>query len=229
MARIPRGIVGDIPYHILNRANGRQTIFKKDKDYAAFVKILLEAKRKYPVDIFTLCLMGNHWHFSLSAKEGKDISNFMRWITHTHTQRYHAHYKTTGYGHVYQGRYKSFPIEKDNHFLQVCRYIERNPVRAKIVEKAEDWKWSSAWIREKGTKEQKKLFSPWPVEVPDGYQEWLNTPDPEEEEKLEKIRTSIQRGRPYGSDSWIKDTVEKLGLASTLRPRGGQKKVNGGT
>lgn len=220
MARIPRGVVGDIPYHILNRANGRQTIFKKDKDYAAFFKILHQAKDKYPVDIFTLCLMRNHWHFSLGAKTGEDLSNFMRWITHTHTQRYHAHYKTTGYGHLYQGRYKSFPIEKDNHFLQVSRYIERNPVRVGLTNKIQDWQWSSAWIREKGTKKQKKLLSSWPVEMPEGYLKWANTPDSEEAKKLDKIRLSVQRGRPYGSDNWIKKVAKKLNLISTLVPRG---------
>ena len=225
MARIPRGIVGDIPYHILNRANGRQTIFKKDKDYEAFLKIIAEAKEKFPVDIFVLCLMGNHWHFNLCAKTGEDLSNFMRWVTHTHTQRYHAHYKTTGCGHLYQGRYKSFPIEKDNYFLQVCRYIERNPVRAGLTKKAEDWKWGSAFFRERGNDKQKKLLSDWPVEMPDGYQEWLDTPDPEEEEKLEKIRISIQRSRPFGSESWVKKTAKKLNLISTLIPRGRPKKI----
>lgn len=169
MARIPRNPVDNIPYHILNRANGKEQIFHKEKDYEAFLKILQEAKKKYPVDIFTLCLMPNHWHFSLGAEKGENISNFMRWITHTHTQRYHSHYKTIGYGHLYQGRYKSFPIEKDNHFIQICRYIERNPIRAGLVKKAQNWKWSSLWIREYGNDEQKKLFSDWIVEMPIGY------------------------------------------------------------
>ena len=169
MARIPRNVVSDVVYHILNRANGREQIFQKEKDYEAFIKILIEAKEKYPMRILSFCIMPNHWHLVLYPKKGEDLSNFMRWITHTHTQRYHSRYKTIGYGHIYQGRYKSFPIEKDNHFLQVCRYIERNPLRAKLVKKAQNWKWSSLWIRENGTKKQKLLLSEWPVEKPFAY------------------------------------------------------------
>ncbi|MFA6047791.1 MAG: transposase [Parcubacteria group bacterium] len=224
MARIPRNPIGDVAYHVLNRANGREQIFNKEKDYEAFIKIIQEAKEKYPVDIFTLCLMSNHWHFSLSAKKGENISNFMRWVTHTHTQRYHSHYKTIGYGHLYQGRYKSFPIEKDNHFLQVCRYIERNPIRAGLVRKAQNWKWSSLWIRKNGTKEQKALLSDWPVEMPIGYLEWVNVLDKNEEDKLNKIRYALKRGCPYGEDSWVKKTAKKLNLISTLIPRGRPKK-----
>ncbi len=164
-------------YHVLNRANGREKIFQKQKDYEAFEKILFEAKEKYPMRILSYCIMPNHWHFVLYPKNGEDLSNFMRWITHTHTQRYHAHYKTIGCGHVYQGRFKSFLVEKDNHFLQVCRYVERNSLRAGLTEKAQDWKWSSLWIRENGNEEQKKLLAKWPVEMPDGYLEWVNTLD----------------------------------------------------
>ena len=150
MARIPRVAIGDMVYHVLNRANDREKIFQKEKDYAAFEKILFEAKEKYSMRILSFCIMPNHWHLILHPRKGENLSKFMRWITHTHTQRWHTHYKSTGYGHVYQGRYKSFPIEKDNYFLQACRYIERNSLRAGLVKKAEDWRWSSLWIREFG-------------------------------------------------------------------------------
>lgn len=224
MARIPRNLVDDVVYHVLNRANGREQIFHKEKDYEAFIAIIKEAKEKYPVDLYNLCLMPNHWHFSLSAEEGENISNFMRWVTHTHTQRYHSHYHTIGYGHLYQGRYKSFPIEKDNHFLQVCRYIERNPIRAGLAKRAQDWKWSSLWIREQGTAERRKLLSSWPVEMPISYLEWVNTLEKDEEDKLDKIRYALKRGCPYGNDNWIKKTAKKLNLLSTLISRGRPKK-----
>ena len=224
MARIPRNIIGDIPYHILNRANGREQIFNKEKDYEAFEKILFEAKEKHPMRVLSYCLMPNHWHMILYPETDMAMPNFMCWITHTHTQRWHTHYKSIGYGHLYQGRYKSFPIEKDNHLLQVCRYIERNPLRAGLVEKAEDWRWGSLWIREKGSQEQKKLLSGWPVEMPVAYLEWVNALDKDEEDKLEKMRYAIKRGCPYGNDSWIKKTAKKLNLISTLIPRGRPKK-----
>lgn len=224
MARIPRNAVGNVVYHILNRANGREQIFKKEKDYEAFMKILMEAKEKYPMRILSFCIMPNHWHFVLYPKAGEDLSNFMRWITHTHTQRYHSHYKSIGYGHIYQGRYKSFPIEKDNHFLQVCRYIERNPLRAKLVKKAQNWKWSSLWIRENGTKKQKSLLSDWPVEKPIAFLDWVNITEKDEEEKLQKIRYAIKRGCPYGKEDWIGKIAKKLNLVSTLISRGRPKK-----
>jgi putative transposase len=204
MARIPRAAIGDMVYHVLNRANGREQIFNKEKDYQAFKKILFEAKEKYPMRILSFCIMPNHWHLILYPRVGEDLSKFMRWITHTHTQRWHAHYKSVGCGHVYQGRYKSFPIEKNNYFLQACRYIERNPLRVGLVKKAENWRWSSLWIRKFGTKKQKLLLSEWPVEIPASYLEWTNTSLKDEEEKLKEIRNSIQRGRPFGETNWIK-------------------------
>lgn len=170
--------------------------------------------------ILSFSLMPNHWHFVLFPKKADDLSQFMRWITHTHTQRWHAHYHSIGSGHVYQGRYKSFPIAKDDHFLQVCRYVERNALRAGLVCQAEAWRWSSLWIRKFGTQEQQKILSSWPVDRPDNYLAWVNQLQKDEMEKIDCIRTSIQRGRPYGKEHWIKRTAKKLNLTSTLIPRG---------
>jgi putative transposase len=224
MARIPRNVAGNIVYHVLNRANGREQIFRKPKDYEAFIKVLFEAKEKYPMRILSFCIMPNHWHFVLYPKKEGDMPNFMRWVTHTHTQRYHAHYRSIGYGHVYQGRYKSFPTEKDEHLLQVCRYVERNPIRARLVKNAQEWKWSSAWIRENGNQEEKRLLSDWPVQQPEGYLKWVNETEENEKNKLQGIRYSIKRGCPYGKGSWIKRMAIKLNLVSTLIPRGRPKK-----
>ena len=224
MPRTPRLVINNLIYHILNRANGRGVIFQEQKDYELFERILFEGKEKYPIDIYSFCIMPNHWHFVLSADKGENIPSFMRWITHTHTQRWHVSRQSIGHGHVYQGRYKSFPIEKDNHFLQVCRYVERNALRAGIAQRAEHWKWSSLWSREYGTEKQKSLLSSWPIEKPDLYLEWVNTLLIDEKEKLEKIRHTLKRGSPFGNDPWVKTTAVKLGLASTLNPRGRPKK-----
>lgn len=148
----------------------------------------------------------------------------MRWITHTHTQRYYTHYKTIGCGHLYQGRFKSFPVEKDTYFLQLCRYVKRNPVRAGLAQKAEDWKWSSLWIRKRGVPEWKNLLSEWPVERPIAYMEWVNELQQDEEERCKQIRYATKRGRPFGSESWIQKTAKLLGLLSTLKQRGRPKK-----
>lgn len=160
MGRAPRIDVGNEIYHILNRANARMVIFEKDKDYEAFESILSTAKDKYLIKIFAYCLMPNHWHFILCPKNDGDLNKFMQWLTLTHTQRWHVHRHSVGYGHLYQGRYKSFLIQKDEHFLCAVNYVERNALRAGLVKKAEDWKWSSLWKREYGTQEQKNYLMP---------------------------------------------------------------------
>ena len=127
-------------YHALNRGNARSTIFHKDEDYVAFERIISEGLERYDVELFAYQLMPNHWHLVLRPVEDGAMSQIMRWITATHTMRYHAHYHSSGEGHVYQGRFKSFPIQDDDHFLTVCRYVERNALRAKLVNKAEKWR-----------------------------------------------------------------------------------------
>ena len=94
MARGLRAAAPDVVYHILNRANDREGIFQKEKDYAAFEKILLEGKEKFDMRILAFCIMPNHWHLILYPKTAESLSQFMRWITHTHTQRYHTHYQS---------------------------------------------------------------------------------------------------------------------------------------
>lgn len=224
MPRPPRKIEGDLIYHVLNRANARMQIFEKEKDYLAFENILIEAKEKYPMRILAYCLMPNHWHFILYPRGRQDLALFMRWITLTHTQRWLVYRNMTGYGHLYQGRYKSFPVQKDEYFLQACRYVERNALRANLVNRADDWRWSSTWIRKYGSKDQKKLLSSWPVPMPDNYYSWLNRKNKEEEDTLKNLRNSVNRGRPFGSKDWTALIVKRLGLESTLNPIGRPKK-----
>ena len=222
MPRPPRKIEGNIIYHVLNRANARMQIFEKEKDYLAFEKILAEAKEKYPMRVLAYCLMPNHWHFVLYPKESKDLALFMRWLTLTHTQRWLVHRDMVGYGHLYQGRYKSFPVQEDAHFLQVCKYVESNAYRAKLSKKAEEWRWCSAWIRKHGNQEQSRLLSEWPVPKTGDYISYIN--QDENEVILKDLRNSINRGRPFGSGNWIEKIARKLKLKSTLIPRGRPRK-----
>lgn len=222
MGRILRIDIGNEIYHVLNRANARMTIFEKDYDYQAFEEILEEAKKRYSVQIFSYQIMPNHWHFCLSPKNNGDMTKFVQWVTLTHTQRWHVHHKSAGAGHLYQGRYKSFLVQKDNYFLQLCRYIENNALHAKLVQRAEDWKWSSLWRREKGTDKQKELLSLWPIDVPHNYLEQVNSPLIKKE--VEYIKTSISRGRPYGDINWVGGMIKKFSLEITLRQRGRPKK-----
>lgn len=226
MPRIGRIDVGGYVYHVLNRANARVRIFDSDKDYRLFESILEEAVEKFTMRVLSYCVMSNHWHLILYPKNDGDLSLFMGWLTNTHTRRWHAEKGTIGQGHLYQGRYKSFLCQDDTHFLTIVRYVERNAKKANLVKKAENWKWSSVWRREKGTINQKKLLSPWPVLVPKKYVNWLNQTQTEDEE--EAIKRSIMKGSPHGGDAWVDGVVKKFNLEQTLRKVGRPKTNNGG-
>src|SRR5579871_6302201 len=142
MPRNPRASQGGYCYHVLNRGNGRRTVFHKDGDFAAFVKRLRRAGERVPVRLLAYCLLPNHFHLVLWPRADGELSDYMMWLLTAHVRRYHQHYH--GSGHVYQGRFRSFPIQEDAHLLTVLRYVERNPVRAGLAERAEDWPWSSA-------------------------------------------------------------------------------------
>jgi len=106
--------------------------------HVAFEKILAEAHAHSRIRIAAYCLMPNHWHLLLWPRQDGDLSELLRWITINHTQRWHAHHHTAGTGPVYQGRFRSFPVQSDEHFLMIARYVERNPLRARLVRHAEN-------------------------------------------------------------------------------------------
>ncbi|MDO8451699.1 MAG: transposase [bacterium] len=221
MGRAPRVDVGGEVYHIINRANGRQTIFHKKEDYLHFEQLLTEANELNSMRILAYALMPNHWHLVLHPRHDGDLSVFMQWLTLTHTQQYHSRTKTIGYGHLYQGRYKSFLVEKDNYLLQLIRYVERNAFRAKLVKKAESWRWGSAYRRALGTPQEKALLSDTIIELPSDYLEWLN--EKEDADTLTSIRQSVNKGTPYGAVKWVERMVEKFDLLLTTRLRGRPK------
>src|SRR5688572_3301934 len=144
MPRPLRTAPGGLIYHVLNRANGKRTIFHGPHDYRAFERVLGEAQERLPMPVLAWCVMPNHWHLLLWPQNDGDLSEYMRRVTVTHAQRLHAHRVTAGTGHVYQGRFKSFIVQNDAHFLTVARYVEANALRAKLVARAEEWPWSSA-------------------------------------------------------------------------------------
>ena len=109
MSRGPRQAPGGCVYHVLNRAVARLPLFEKPADYEAFLRVLAEALEQQPMRILAFILMPNHWHFVLWPEGDRDLSDFCRWLAHTHSMRWHAHYHTSGSGHIYQGRYKKAP------------------------------------------------------------------------------------------------------------------------
>ncbi len=216
MPRRPRFSTAGYVFHVLNRGAGRQTLFKTEHDFDAFVALLEQARRFAPMRLLAFCVMPNHWHLLLWPQTDDALSNYMRWLTTTHSQRWHAYRQTAGAGPVYQGRFKSFPVQEDDHFFAVCRYIERNALRANLVQRAELWKWSSLWHWNSGG--PAVSLSDWPVPRPGHWIDHVNQPQSEAE--LAAIRQSIVRGRPYGSSSWLRTTAATLGLQSSLSSRG---------
>ena len=155
-------------------------------------------------------------------KEGQ-LTAFLRWLTHTHRLRWHAHYHTGGTGHIYQGRYKSFPVKSDDHLFAVLRYTERNALRANLVGRAEDWRWGSLWQRQPGCEGALvHHLHPWPVDMPLNWVDLVNAVQTEEE--LETVRRSVTRSRPYGSERWCGQTAQQLGLQASMRPQGRPRK-----
>jgi putative transposase len=221
MPRRPRLAAGDLAYHVLNRRVGRLSLFDKPADYAAFEKILAEAHARTRVRIAAYCLMPNHWHLLLWPRQDGELSEVLRWITVTHTQRWHAHHHTAGTGPVYQGRFKSFPVQTDEHFLTVARYVERNALRTKLVTRAEDWQWSSLWRRTQADPKLTAWLGDWPAARPRDWVARVNRPEMKLE--LEALRLSVRRGRPFGAEGWVQRLCRRCGLESTLRPPGRPK------
>ena len=227
MGRPLRAAEGGYVYHVLNRANARLSIFEDDGDYEAFERVLLEAVERTETRLLAYCLMPTHWHLVVWPREDGELSRFVGWLTLTHTQRWHAHRHSAGCGHVYQGRFKSFPIQEDEHFYGVARYAERNAKRANLVRKAEQWRWGSLFRWQRGNAEDRRLLSAWPLPRQPGWIEHVN--EPQTEDELAAIRRSVARGVPFGDEAWTRRAVRDLGLETTLRPRGRPKKHNKGS
>lgn len=214
MPRTARAAVGGICYHVVNRGNGRATVFHDEDDYHGFVRLLRQAGARVPMRVVGYCLMPNHFHAVLWPLGDDDMARWMDWLLTTQVGRYRKRYG--GSGHVWQGRYKAFPIEQDEHLLVVLRYVERNALRANLVTRAEDWHWSS--LRDWLTPPAMVWLDPGPV--PRGT-DWLaHVNSVHTEAELARLRQSVSRGVPYGDAAWVKHTAATLGLEFTLRNRG---------
>lgn len=212
MPRTARASEGNLCYHVLNRGNRRAEVFHKPDDYAAFLQAMVEASVRLPMRVLAYSLMPNHFHLVLRPHEDGDLGRWMHWLLTTHVRRYLRHYHHHG-GHVWQGRFKAFPTQDDEHLVTVARYVERNALRAGLVAKAEDWPWSSLSNPANGPGidlETLPRTADWAA--------FVNASMTEAEAAA--VRLSILRDRPFGSESWTLATAQRLGLASSLNPRG---------
>ena len=222
MPRTARVAPGGLVYHVLNRSGGGTHLFRKDADFEAFQRVMIEAYARHPIRILSYCVMSNHWHFVVWPVKDGQVTNFFRWLAHTHAMRYRVSHRTVGDGHLYQGRFKSFPVQRGEHLLTLFRYIERIPLSAGLVRKAQLWRFGSLWARMHGDDEIKGLLSPWPVQRPADWTARVNAALTANE--LDRIQVSIERDRPYGGDTWVRRTVGALHLEHTVRPEGRPRK-----
>jgi len=196
-------------------------IFRKRADFEAFERALAEGVERVGMRLCGYCIMPDHWHLLLWPRREGDVSEFMRWLTLTHTQRWHSAHGTAGIGHVYRGRFRSFPVQSNEHYLTVLQYVESNPLRAGIVKSSLDWDYSSLALRNGADKGDLKL-SAGPVRLPAGWNRQVDVLP--EENVSAMIDNCIKRGCPCGNSRWTKTTAQKLGLQMTMRPRGRPKK-----
>jgi putative transposase len=140
MSRPLRIEYAEAVYHVTSRGNARRSIFRDDKDRGMLLNILREVNDRYHWVCHAYCLMNNHYHLVIETPDG-NLSKGMRHLNGVYTMRFNRRHGSVG--HVFQGRYKAIVVQKESHLLEVCRYVVLNPVRAKVVEVPERWRWSS--------------------------------------------------------------------------------------
>jgi len=208
LPRISRGLADGEIYHIINRGNRRAEVFHEEEDYDRFITLLKEAKKTNSVKIYAFALMPNHFHLVVEPKKAEDLSKFMQWLLTSYVRFYNKTYKTSG--HLWQGRYKSFIVQKDNYLLTLLNYVVQNPQRANLKE----WKFVSSKYKDS------ILIDKLPIEIPDDWDSFVSKVE------KERIENSIERQSPYGEDNWREEICETYDIVSTIRARGRPKKKN---
>lgn len=219
MPRTARAAVAGICYHVINRGNDHARVFNAPLDYCEFTRLMRAAQIRVPIDLLAACLMPNHFHFVIRPLAGGDLGRWLHWLLTTHASR--SRERSQSSGHIWQGRFKAFPIEQDTHLLTVMRYVERNALRANLVRRAEAWGWGS--LNWRTNRQSPVCLTPCPVELPRDWVAYVNAPQSEEE--LQALRISVNRQRPFGSSGWVERTAIELGLESSLRPKGRPRKA----
>ena len=217
MPRTARAIVGDCCYHVLNRSNKKARIFHAPDDYAQFQGLIARAQDRLELPILAACLMPNHVHLVVQPRADNDLAKWMHWVFTTHVRWHHAKYETTG--RLWQGRFKAFAIQSDHHLLTVMRYVERNALRANLVDRAEDWQWGSlAWRR---SRNGLTLGDP-PAPLPAYWRHLVN--EPQTAAEIAEVRTCVNRQRPFGAEEWVVTQAKELGVGQSLAPIGRPRK-----
>jgi len=205
-------------YHVINRGNNRSAVFLQPGDYRSFLALIDDAQERIRLRLLAYCLMPNHVHLVVSPDGATAISRWMHWLMTTHTHRHHLRYGTSGC--LWQGRFRAFPVKHDGHLLTVMRYVERNALRAGLVERAEHWPWGSLALRLRRNCDD-RLAEP-PIMLPANWFDWVN--EPQSPAELEALRECVNCQRPFGDARWIADAAECGGPERIHRSRGRPRK-----
>lgn len=208
MPRIARGRQGLHVFHILNRGNARGTVFRSASEFRDFIDLMRQAKERTEVEVYAFAILPNHFHAVVKPRAEGALSAFMQWWLTSHVRR--AHKRRSSSGHVWQGRFKSFPVETSEHLLTVLRYVLLNPLRASLASTPREWPFSSL--------RYPQMLDPWPIAPPAHFDQWLG--EGLSEDQLVELRRSVARRAPFGSSEWTEAVAREAGLESTLRPRG---------
>lgn len=220
MPRAPRKIVAGESYHVLNRAAPRVKLFAEEGDYNDFVSALAQASQLYPVEVLAYCLMPDHWHLVLRPQKPAALAEFMGWLGVTHVRRHQSRHGNRS-GQLYHGRYKSFPVQADQHLVDLCQFVESNPVRKNLVKRAAKWDYSSLADRE--AKKPRVNLVKLPTRLPRKWETLVD--EPMNKSVTDHIKTSITRSRPLGDAAWTRSSASRHGLVHTLNPIGRPRKT----
>ena len=218
MPRRNRHTMEGVAFHVMNRAVRGTTIFDENRDYDAFTSVVSEGLSKSSVKVLSYQVLSNHWHFVMTCDRIADLSTLMHWVQGTHANRWAGAHRARGRGYVYQGRFKSIPIQTSTSLVRVCRYVERNALRKNLVPVAENWTWGSLYAQ--CSNYHPIPLSEWPIPQPSNWIEIVNTPQSDAE--LADLRRAVQRDQPIGDPDWQRAVAPFVGL--TLRPVGRPRK-----
>lgn len=213
MPRIARIYALNYPHHITQRGNNRETVFFDDEDKKFYLKILNKYSYQWNFDIWAYCLMPNHVHILVVPRREDSLAKGIGGTNLVYTQYINRRYNRNG--RLWQNRFFSTIVEQESYLWAVVRYIERNPIRAGIVERAEDYLWSSAKAHILRVRDSILTGEKW---LPDGeYKSYRDFLSYEEKDKEDSIRKATQTGRPFGSVKFMK-SLERI-LARDIFPR----------
>jgi len=222
MPRIARIVIPNYPYHITQRGNNKRNIFSEVRDKEKYLSYIDGYSDKYNLSILSYCLMDNHVHFVAVPGNEDSLSNTYGQAHHRYSYYYNK--KMNASGHLWQGRFYSCLLDRQ-HLISAIRYVERNPVRAGLVRKAWEWKWSSAPARTGRSGAHIKLGDIGVLMQID-QSEWERYLDTEEGEgELNAIRKNTMQGRPYGGKEFMDTIREIAGISLRAFARGRPKKA----